>query len=133
MTGQADDVSRVQARLSRTLYELSTSAGRGLDPADLVKLVADHAGDLLRADAVAVYLWDEPSQLLMPAYTNDARQPLSDRPLDAGEGATGQAVLLGRTVVIDDYAHYQNAVDWAVASGVRSVEAVPLLVSGEAL
>src|SRR5262245_9278350 len=115
MTGQVDDVSRVQARLSRTLYELSTSAGRGLDPAELVKRVAEHACDLRRADAVEVYLWDEPSQLLMPAYTNDARQPLSDRPLNEGEGATGQAVLLRRTVVVDDYAHFQHAVDWAIA------------------
>ena len=133
MTGQADDVSRVQARLSRTLYELSTSAGRGLDPADLVRLVAEHAGELLRADAAAVYLWDDARSLLLPVYTNDARQPLSDRPLRAGEGATGQAVEQGHTVVIDDYPNYGHAVDWAVASGLKSCEAVPLLVAGQAM
>ena len=133
MTGQADDVSRVQARLSRTLYELSTSAGRGLDPGDLVNLVAEHAGELVRADAVAVYLWDEASGLLLPVYTNDSRQPLSDRPLQAGEGATGQAVQRGETVVVDDYAHFEHAVDWAVAGGLKSVVAVPLLVAGRAI
>jgi PAS domain S-box-containing protein len=133
MSGQTDDVSRVQARLSRALYELSTSAARGLDPAELVRLVAEHAGELLRADAVAVYLWDEQSEQLVPAYTNDARQPLSDRPLGAGEGATGQAVKLRRTVVVDDYPNYALAVDWALAGGLKSVEAVPLLVSGQAI
>jgi PAS domain S-box-containing protein len=133
MTGQADDVSKVQARLSRTLYELSTSAGRGLDPADLVKLVAEHAAELLRADAVAVYLWDEARGLLLPVYTNDARQPLSDRPLRAGEGATGQAVEQRRLLVVDDYAHYDHAIPWAVRSGMKSCEAVPLVVGGRAI
>jgi PAS domain S-box-containing protein len=133
MTGQADDVSKVQARLSRTLYELSTSAGRGLDPADLVKLVAEHACELLRADAVAVYLWDEARGLLLPVYTNDARQPVSDRPLRAGEGATGQAVEQRRLLVVDDYAHYAHAIQWAVTSGMKSCEAVPLLVGGRAI
>jgi PAS domain S-box-containing protein len=133
MTGQADDVSKVQARLSRTLYELSTSAGRGLDPADLVRLVAEHAGELLRADAVAVYLWDDARGLLLPVYTNDARQPLSDRPLRAGEGATGQAVEQRRLVVVDDYAHYPHAIEWGIASGLKSCEAVPLLVAGQAI
>jgi PAS domain S-box-containing protein len=132
MTGQADDVSRVQARLSRTLYELSTSAGRGLDPAELVNLVAEHACELVRADAVAVYLWDEASGLLLPVYTNDSRLPLSDRPLRADEGATGLAVRRGEIVVIDDYAHFEHAVDWALAGGLRSAVAVPLLVAGRA-
>ena len=133
MTGQADDVFRVQAQLSRTLYELSTSAGRGLDAADVVRLVAEHAAELVRADAVAVYLWDEANGLLLPVYTNDERQPVSDRPLKTGEGATGMAVLERRTVVVDDYAHFENAVDWAIAGGLKSCEAVPLVVGGHAI
>lgn len=133
MTGQTDDVSRVQARLSRTLYEISTSAGRGMDAADLVRLVAEHAAELLHADAVAVYLWDEANGLLLPVYTNDIRQPVSDRPLRTGEGATGLAVELRRTVVVDDYANFENAVDWAIGSGLKSCEAVPLLVRGQAI
>jgi PAS domain S-box-containing protein len=133
MTGQADDVSMVQARLSRALYELSSSADRGLDPADLVRLVAEHAAELLRADAVAVYLWDEPRGLLLPVYTNDGRQPLSDRPLRAGEGATGAAIEQRRTVVVADYVHYENAIEWAIAGGLKSCEAVPLLVAGKVI
>jgi PAS domain S-box-containing protein len=133
MTGQVDDVSNVQARLSRTLYELSTSAGRGLDPADLVRLVAEHAGELLKADAVAVYLWDDASELLVPVFTNDVRQPDIDRPLQAGEGATGLAVERAQIVVVDDYPHFDGAIEWAIASGVQSVEAVPLMLAGHAI
>jgi len=46
MTGdRPEDSSEVAARLQPwTVYELSTTAGRGLDPADLVKLVAEQAG-----------------------------------------------------------------------------------------
>lgn len=133
MTGQADDVARVQARLLGTLYELSSSAGRGPDPADLVQVVAEHAGELLRADAVAVYMWDEARHMLLPIYTNDSRQPASDRPLHTGEGAAGEAVLQRRTIVVDDYPNYPNPVEWAIEGRLRACEAVPLLVAGNAI
>ena len=33
-----------------------------------------------------------------------------------------------RPVVVDDYAHWDNAIAWGVEMGLKSVEAVPLLV-----
>ena len=112
----------------RTLYELSVPAGRALDPGELVKLVAERACDLLHGDAVALYLWDDAAGLLMPAYSNDPRQPLEDQPLRPGQGAAGLAVQQRRPIVVDDYEHWENAVAWGVARGLKSVEAVPLMV-----
>ncbi|HEY2596556.1 MAG TPA: GAF domain-containing protein, partial [Chloroflexota bacterium] len=127
-TGQRpEDASRAATRSSRTLYDLSTAAGRDFkqDPADLVRLVAEHASALLGGDAVAVYLWDRSRDLLLPVYSNDPRQ---GGPLQAGEGAAGQAIELRRTVVIDDYARFERAVPWGVEYGLKSVEAVPLML-----
>ncbi|MBV9597253.1 MAG: GAF domain-containing protein [Chloroflexi bacterium] len=131
MTGQPpEDATPGEMRSSRTLYDLTTAAGRDLsqDPADLVRSVAEHASALLGGDGVAVYLWDPARDVLLPIYSNDPRQPAYDRPLHAGEGAAGRAVKLRQTIVVDDYAHFEQAVPWGVARGLKSVEAVPLML-----
>lgn len=124
---RSDDSEGMDPRLPRTLYELSTSAGRSIDPLDLVKLVAEHASALLQGDAVAVYLWDDAAELLRPVYSNDERQPIEDQPLSAGQGAAGLALQRRESVVVDDYANWDNAVAWGLERGLKSVEAVPLL------
>jgi PAS domain S-box-containing protein len=129
MTAQRpDETHDAEARLLRTLYDLSARAGPSLDPGELVKLVAEHAGELLHGDAVALYLWDEAAGLLMPVYTNDTREPLEDQPLRSGQGAAGQAILLRDLVVVDRYDQYEHAIDWSRARNLQSIEAVPLMV-----
>jgi PAS domain S-box-containing protein len=120
-----------EGRLPRPLYELSTSAGRSLDPGDLVRLVAEHAAAVRQGDAVAVYLWDDAAQRLMPVFSNDPRQPIVDQPLRSGEGAAGQAIQLRHSVVVEDYSQYPHAVAWGIERGLKSVEAVPLMVDGQ--
>jgi PAS domain S-box-containing protein len=134
MTAQGDEETHdVEARLLRTLYDLSASAGRSFDPGELIKLVAEHTGELLHGDAVALYLWDDAAGLLMPVYSTDTRQPAEDRPLRVGQGAAGQAVLRGDVVVVDEYAGFEHAVDWALARELKSVEAVPLMVGDRSI
>jgi PAS domain S-box-containing protein len=124
-----NEIPEVEARLLRTLYDVSASGGRGIDPGELVKLVAEHAGELLHGDAIALYLWDEAAGLLMPVYSNDPRQAEADQPLRLGEGAAGQAVLHREPIVVDDYARYEHAVEWFVVQRLKSVEAVPLMIA----
>ena len=84
MTGlRPEEATRAERRSSRTLYDLSTAAGRELrpDPADLVRLVAEQASALVGGDAVAVYLWDPARDLLLLVYSNDPNQPPADGPL----------------------------------------------------
>jgi PAS domain S-box-containing protein len=123
-----DNSPEVEARLLRTLYDLSVPAGRALTPGELVKLVAERACELLHGDAVALYVWDDAAGLLMPAFSNDPREPLEDQPLRPGQGAAGLALQHRRPIVVDDYAHWENAVAWGVERGLKSVEAVPLMV-----
>ena len=120
-TGQAsDDGSWEEARLPRALYDISTAAGRGLihDPAELVRLVAEQARELLRGDAAAVYVWHDGRGLLIPVYSNDPRLADEDHPLQMGEGAAGQAVARRETIVVDDYASFEHKADWAVSGGI---------------
>ena len=132
MTGiRPDETPEVGARLLRTMYELSTSAGRSTDPAEPVKLVAEQAAELLHGDAVALYLWDQAAGLLIPIYSNDAHQPMDDQPLRAGQGAAGQAILRRQTIIVDDYEHYEHAVEWGVVHGVKSSVAVALMLEDQ--
>src|SRR5438477_8927383 len=123
-----DETPEVEARLLRTLYALSASAGRTLDPGELIKLVAEHACELLRGDAVALYLWDDAAGLLMPVFSNDPRQPVEDQPLRLGQGAAGQAVQSRQPVVVENYDNFAHAVAWGIARQLKSVVAVPLMV-----
>jgi len=117
------------ASLLHALHELSTSAGRALDPGELVKLAAVRACELLHGDAVAVYMWDEALQKLLPVYTNDPHAPNDDHPLQLGQGAAGQAVQRREAVVVQDYTHWEHAVAWGVLRKLQTVEAVPLMVA----
>jgi PAS domain S-box-containing protein len=124
-----DETAEAEARLLHTLYQLSASAGRTLDPGALVKLVAEHACDLLHGDAVALYMWDDAAGLLRPVYSNDSRQPLDDFPLRLGEGAVGQAMRRRQPIVVEDYPGWEHAIAVGIERGLKSAEAVPLMVS----
>jgi PAS domain S-box-containing protein len=123
-----DDSPGVETRLLRTLYELSTSATRPLDPGELIQVVVERACELLNGDAVALYMWDDGAGLLMPVFTNDERQPTEDQPVRAGEGAAGQAVLRREPVLVEDYQHWEHAIGSFVERELQSAEAVPLMV-----
>jgi PAS domain S-box-containing protein len=122
-----------QSRLIHSLHALSATSANSIDPDELVKIVADSASDLLAADAVALYLWDDAVERLVPVYSNDTHVPVEDRPLRPGEGAVGQALMRREPVLVQDYTTYQHAVDWASEGHLQSVEAVPLLVGDRAV
>jgi signal transduction histidine kinase len=128
MTATTGRGSDPQARLLRVLSDVSATAGRNPDAAELVRLAAEEAGKLLDADAVVLYLWDEAQQLLVPAYSNDQHAPTEDWPLKLGQGAAGQAVLLRRPMLVPHYPTWEHAIPWPIERGLQSVDAVPLLV-----
>ena len=76
-----------------------------------------------------VYVLDDAGQILTPVYSSDACDNRPEPPIDLGDGAAGQAALLGEPVMVDDYLGWPHAGVWAVASGVRSAMAVPLQVA----
>src|SRR5437763_1715850 len=134
MTGvRSEEPSAFEARLLHKLYDLSTSAGRTLDPSELIKLVAEHTCELLHGDAVALYLLDSATQLMLPVFSNDPRDGPVEHTLRVGEGAAGIAVQERRPVVVENYATWEHAIPWALELGLTTVEAVPLLVGDRPL
>jgi PAS domain S-box-containing protein len=128
-----DDSPAVEARLLQTLYALSSSARRTLDPGELLRLAAEHACELLHGDAVVLYLRDEDTGLLTPVFSNDPRQPAEDRPIEPGQGAAGQSVERREPVIVDDYQHWPLAIEGARVRGLQAIQAVPLIVGDRAL
>ncbi|HET6315257.1 MAG TPA: GAF domain-containing protein, partial [Chloroflexota bacterium] len=122
-----------EARLLKALHELSASAGRALDPGELVKLAALRACELLHGDAVALFTWDESARVLVPAYTNDDRAPLDDRPLQLGEGAAGLAMQRRQAVVVTEYENWEHGLASFKERQLKAAEAVPLLVADRAI
>src|SRR5713226_8086010 len=112
----------------RALHEIAVALSGVLDPAELARMIADRASKLLVADAVALYLWDEETNLLHPLYSNDPRGA-PDRPVPPGRGIIGQAFTQRQPIVVDDYALWSHALPLATERGLRAALAVPLVVA----
>lgn len=118
-----------RGRIFRALHEIAVAVGGVLEPVELARLVVERTRELLDAGAVGLYTFDEAAQLLRPVYSSDARDGTEEPIIRPGAGAAGQALLRGEPVLVDDYANWEHAGDWAAARGVRSAMAVPLQVS----
>src|SRR6266508_4171131 len=123
------EVEIVQARVFRALHEIAVALAGVLEPAQLADLVVTHARDLLDAGAVGLYVYDEPSALLRPIHSSDAREGVPEPSIPPGIGAAGMAFLTGAPVRVDDYVGWPHAGSWAAANGVTSALAVPLQVA----
>jgi len=116
-------------RVFRALHDIAVAVGGVLEPLALARLVADRACELFDVSAVGVYVIDEDGQILTPVYSSDSGETRPEPLIPRGEGAAGQAVLLGEPVLVDDYMSWPHAGVWAVGNGVRAALAVPLQVA----
>src|SRR6478672_3478312 len=120
------DVTRTRDRVYGALHDIAVALGGVLEPEQLARLVVDRARDLLDAGAVGLYVFDEPTQLLRPILSSDARAGVPEPTIPPGVGAAGMAYLTGAPVLVDEYLDWPHAGGWAAANGVRSAMAVPL-------
>jgi len=120
-------------RVFRALHDIAVAVGGVLEPRDLARLVAIRACELLSGDGVALYVLEESSGLLVPLHTSDDEKTSLEPPLASGEGAAGQAYLLGEPVSVSDYASWTYAGKWARPQGVAAALAVPLRVDDRSI
>src|SRR5262245_5499048 len=123
------DVDLARARVFRALHEIAVALGGVLEPMELARMVVERARDLLDAGAVGLYVFDDPSQLLRPLHSSDARDAPPEPTIPPGIGAAGMAFLTGAPVLVDDYTSWPHAGGWAATQGVKSALAVPLQVA----
>src|SRR5947209_10057150 len=75
----------------------------------LCALVGRQARELLSADDVNLYLWDEDAALLRLAYGEDSGHAAMPT-MTAGQGAVGRAFESGEPSVVTDYKNWPGAV-----------------------
>ncbi len=112
---QAMDSARLLEREQRrrrqldAVREVAAELTNELDLSRLLDLIIRRVAQIADDSTGILYIWDEPSQRLIPRSTHrGGRLPLP-QPLQLGEGITGIAALERRTVVVNDYQHWEDA------------------------
>src|SRR5438105_4797311 len=121
----------VQARIFRALQEIAVAAEGLVEMAPLARMAVDHARDLVGGWSSTLVWFDGPDQVRVLADNHPNVFPAND--LDPGRGLSGQIRVTQDVVVVDDYARWEHAFDWAIQGGVKSMIGVPLKVRDEVL
>ena len=108
------------------LHEVAVSSSGLLDPSTLGRLVVDRARILLGGDD-ATLLWWDPAVNGLRVLADTFLRPFP-RIVAVGEGTAGIAFERGEQVLVEDYPGWEYAVPDALARGMKSVIAMPLLV-----
>ena len=114
-----------QSRALQVLNETAMATSGVLDPEALSRVVTEKAADLLGGH-YATLCWFHPGDGLLHIVADTHPQPWSHA-FEPGQGALGAAFQACTPVVVEDYARWNNAQDWAVRRDLKSVVAVPLL------
>ena len=125
------DAVAVQARIFEALQEVALAAGGVLDPSALARLATDRARDLVGGWSATLVWFDVENSVQVLADNHPDVFPSID--LEPGRGMTGQVLLTGEIQVVNDYAAWEHAFDWAVKGGIRSVVGIPLKVQDRRL
>jgi PAS domain S-box-containing protein len=126
------------ALVERSLRELGTRISGATDPEAVVQYTIDEARRLLHGAGARIDLVDPELNLLRGAYSSGEEEILEvEWPRDPGDrlevGASGRAVVTGRTCISPDYLTDTNLVHglgpdtYARNKGIRGVIASPLL------
>ncbi len=105
---------------------MAVSSSGLLDPSTLGRLVVDRARILLGGDD-ATLLWWDPAVNGLRVLADTFLRPFP-RIVAVGEGTAGIAFERGEQVLVEDYPGWKYAVPDALARGMKSVIAMPLLV-----
>ena len=119
----------VQARIFRALHEVALAASGVLDPAELSRLAIEHARDLVGGWSATLVWFEADDEVRVLADNHPIAFPAQGLP--AGQGMTGQIRQTGQMIVVDDYAAWEHAYQWAIDGGIRSMIGVPLKVQDE--
>lgn len=121
-----------QSKALQILNDTGAVATSGvLDPEALSRLIAEKAGELVGGYYATLCLF-HPGDGLLHIVADTHPRPWSHA-FEPGNGALGVAFRTRNPVVVEDYARWQNAQDWALARDMKSVLAVPLLANDRAV
>jgi GAF domain-containing protein len=122
-------------RRAATLAELAGVTSNTRDPLVLAQRAVDLVKQATNADGAFVYRWDGGAERMVLRVATEGRQRqfIDTISLRLGEGLTGWAALMRRSVTLDDkpledprFAHFPELME----SEFRSVLAVPIMIAG---
>ncbi len=119
--------AEARAHAFQVLHEAAVAASGAVAPAPLAQLVVDRARDLLGVESTALYWWDETASMLR-LLAEQGLQGFPSEQRGSGLDAASLAFQRRQPVVVERYPTWEHACPAAVAAGVQSVLAVPLLV-----
>jgi signal transduction histidine kinase len=119
-----------QLQAERSVIRVTEEVTSELELDRVLPKVMEIAVDLAQADGGAIALLDEERNVIRYPYLHRLPPELADVTVSKGEGLSGQVVITGQPMVVDNYAAYPRAVPAFAEAGLASVAAVPI-VSGD--
>jgi diguanylate cyclase (GGDEF)-like protein len=110
--------------LRATVADISTE----LELPRLLQAILQRAVTLLNATGGNLGLFDDKRSEIVIVASHNMDQDYSGSRMQIGEGAIGQAVQNRRPVLVEDYAHWENASPRYRSGNWRAVLAVPFLI-----
>jgi two-component system, cell cycle sensor histidine kinase and response regulator CckA len=97
----------------------------------VLRAIVDHARRLVETENAYLYLYDHKTGTLRMQVGIGLFETHVGRAVAPGKGASGQVLLSGETVVVDDYLGWPDRLDDYDDLGFRAVVGVPLSIAGE--
>jgi GAF domain-containing protein len=123
-----------EARLARTLVELSDSLSDNFDVEALLTLLADRCVELIGASAAGIMLVAEDGDVALMASSSDTMRRLELFELECGEGPCIDCLRSGEAIVNQDLRtctdRWPRIVVACIDAGFHTVHAVPMRLRG---
>ncbi|MGD2143811.1 MAG: GAF domain-containing protein [Anaerolineae bacterium] len=119
-----------QLAIERSVIKVTKQVTSELELDRVLPKVMQIAVDLAGADGGVIALLDEERNVIRYPYLHHLPPELADVTVSKGEGLSGQVMITGEPMVIDNYETYRKAIPAFVEAGLTSVANVPI-VSGE--
>jgi DNA-binding CsgD family transcriptional regulator len=127
ISDRMEDPAKILVGLDQVALALAVMG----DQRQVVSLVAAQIRDLLHANAVAIFAWDELAGGLVVVHSMPAGTP--GRAVARGVGAVGAAFDQRRPVVANGQLDPFDTTYWDPALELHALAVVPLMVAGEAV
>jgi len=122
-----EEIQRLNREFS-ILHEISQSVNQSVDLDEILNKTLDRMMEMTGVRSAGVYLLDEKSDdLVFVAHRGFSRVFVKGlKRFKLGTGVTGQVVLSGEPMFIEDYPSSPDALPLAIEEGLRSISVIPL-------
>ena len=120
-------------RRREALLRVAHHLAEEVNPATVLRSLADEAANLFPHTAVTVYRWNAVEEVLLPLAASRLGDHFASTPLGLGEGLNGRVAATHTTCEVDDLQREIGPTAPLGRAGARASVAVPLLVEGRLL